>query len=223
MKKSQLIIIFSFLLLSCSNGDDGPPSPAAASLISPENNSECTTGTDVNDSQSSVTFHWNAANNTDSYEITITNLITNSSVNLKSSATSVETVLDKSVPYSWFVTSIGSSNQTAQSETWKFMNAGGTISYAPFPADLISPASEAVITGASVNFSWEGSDVDNDIVGYDLLLDTTNPPSNVVMSDITEQSVSVSSLTAGVYYWRVITSDEEGNASKSVIYQFEKQ
>ena len=64
------------MLYNCSGGgDDGgstvtpppptPDPPTAAILTFPDDNEECTTGTEVNATQSSVTFTWQASQNTD--------------------------------------------------------------------------------------------------------------------------------------------------------------
>jgi hypothetical protein len=52
------------------------------------------------------------------------------------------------------------------SETWKFYNSGsGTIAYAPFPAEVVSPLMGQNVT-ASINkiaLEWIGSDANNNI------------------------------------------------------------
>ena len=76
-----LILIFS-LLLSCGGSDDGPgdpeptPAPSAATLVFPEDNSECTEGTLLSDTESEVIFQWNVAQNADSYTVNLRNLNT---------------------------------------------------------------------------------------------------------------------------------------------------
>lgn len=227
MKKVLISTIFlSIIILSCSSDDDAPTPPSApssASLVFPEEESECTAGQQVSNTESSITFRWNASQNTDSYELTVKSLSTGVSSNFKTASTSFAVTLNKGEGYSWFVTS--SSNevqQTAQGETWRFYNAGdGIESYAPFPANIIAPASGHKFSTGSVNLSWSGSDVDNDIIEYDIYLENENPPTAIIESDLSQESTTVTSLASNIYYWKVITKDEAGNTSESAVYEFE--
>ena len=131
------------------NGGGGGPTPptppSAATLTAPANNKVCETGTSISDTQSNVDFSWSASANTNTYDLKITNLNTNQITNKTGLTTTSTTVaLAKGNPYSWQITSKSSqTTQTASSATWKFYLAGATgqTSYAPFPADLKTPAS----------------------------------------------------------------------------------
>ena len=95
MKKVFLkyFVFISLFLISCGGGGDSgsddaitPPvqtvdPPSLATLNSPANNKVCEEGTSVSDSQSSVNFQWTAGNNTDSYDLRITNLNSNQVIN----------------------------------------------------------------------------------------------------------------------------------------------
>jgi len=72
------------LMLSCGGGSDDTTSepepvmpPLATTLIFPENNTECNEGEIISDTESRVTFRWNASEFTDSYIVHLTNLNTN--------------------------------------------------------------------------------------------------------------------------------------------------
>jgi len=122
--------------------------------------------------------------------------------------------------YKWYVISIKGS-RTEESETWQFYNAGpGVQSYAPFPAAILAPSmAQPIPTTNSVILQWTGSDVDADIVGYDVYFGTIETPSLLLSELITnETTVDVSSNT--IYYWKVITKDSLGNTSDSGLYQF---
>jgi hypothetical protein len=72
-----------------------------------------------------------------------------------------------------------------------------------------------------ITLRWSGADIDNDLAGYDIYLDTTNPPAALVASP----SVSLSSIKVvvernTVYYWKVVSRDREGNTSDSGVYSF---
>ena len=222
------------MLYNCSSGgDDGgstvtpppptPDPPTAAILTFPDDNEECTTGTEVNATQSSVTFTWQASQNTDLYDLVLKNLDTNSILTFSSSTNQIAIIINKGTPYSWYVVSKSNSvTQTATSATWKFYNAGDPVqSFAPFPADLVAPLMGANLTGVStVTLEWSGSDIDNDIVGYDIYFDTTSPPTTQLGSNQTETTIEATVTAGNAYYWRVITTDSEGNNSESEIFEF---
>ncbi len=232
MKKISILFILVLFFNCSSGGDDGPTvtpppptpdPPTAATLTFPDNNEECTTGTDVNATQSSVTFTWNASANTDSYDLTLKKLDTNTSLTYNSNTNQLTITLFKGTPYSWYVVSKSNSvTQTATSATWKFYNAGDPVqSFAPFPADLVAPTMGANLTGvSSVTLEWSGSDIDDDIVSYDIYFDTVSPPTTQIGGTQTETTMDASVSAGNAYYWRVITTDSEGNNSESEIFEF---
>jgi len=92
----------------------------------------------------------------------------------------------------------------------------------PFPAEIITPQMAETINSVSgvLTLDWNGSDVDNDIIGYDLYFATTNLPdlfeSNLQESVLTDVQVESDSI----YYWSVTTKDTQGNNSESGIFHF---
>ncbi|MCX2717970.1 hypothetical protein [Lentiprolixibacter aurantiacus] len=228
------ILLLSGLFIACGGGSDNPgsdpdpepdpvPAPRATTLIFPENNSECTTGVVVSDTQSQVLFEWNESENTDSYEVNLRNLNTNNTSRFTSNTNSVNITLNRGTPYEWFVVSrADGTSETANSPSWRFYNEGpGIENYAPFPAVAISPERGAILNGiTSVDLSWTGSDVDNDIVDYEVYLDTNTDPTTS-LGITAETSLPDVAVSAGnVYYWKVVTRDSQGNSSTSEIFQF---
>ena len=222
MKKISIILIL-LLSFNCSKDDGGSPNPVATSLIFPDNNQECNQGVDVSGTnRSTVTFRWSESAKTDSYDVFLKNLNTQSTISLSSLTTELAITIDKGTPYSWYVISKNMKVlETAQSETWKFYNAGDAIaSYAPFPADLIAPDMASTLTGiTSQNLSWSGSDIDNDIVSYDVYIDAVNPPIALV-GNTANTNLDVTVAAGNTYYWRVVTKDSQGNNSQSEIFEF---
>nr|WP_297786779.1 hypothetical protein [uncultured Allomuricauda sp.] len=213
------------LLVSCGGDDGPPPAPQGALLVFPEENSECTTGTDVNQFSTQVTFRWMPSENTDTYTLSVVNLDSNVPQNVSTTSTSASLTITKGTPYAWTVTSRNSdSDQVASSETWLFYNAGSETTYAPFPAQLVKPVSGSTIQMDIANevlLEWSGADVDNDIDSFEVFFSETNPPTTTVgttNSSTMELSVSVSSGT--IYYWKVVTTDLEGNTSDSGVFDF---
>lgn len=223
-----IIKLFSFpvlmlFLTGCSGSKDAPiPSPSKAALSYPSQNAACYSGTVLSTTQSSVTFSWTASENTDSYELDVKNLLTNTTNTYSATTFQLSITLLRNTPYSWYVVSkSGKSTTTTQSDTWRFYNAGlGTVSHSPFPADIVAPGFGQNIAAGTVNLAWTGSDVDGDIVGYDIYFGTTTTPA-LLKSNNTDQFLNNVTVTSNTgYYWKVITKDSQGNTSDSGLFQF---
>jgi hypothetical protein len=236
--------LFTLTLISCGGGggDDGGGSggggggnvinpPGKSTLTAPANNKTCETGTSVSDTQSEVTFTWGASADTNTYDLKITDLNSSTITNKTGlSTTTTKVTLDKGVPYSWNITSKSTaSTTTTASDTWKFYLAGtGVVNYAPFPADLKTPASGSTVTrdgDGKVAFTWDGSDPDTgDTLKYTLYVDKTDgkqtPPT--AQTGLTAKTASVALEAATTYYWRVKTSDGV-NSSYSIVYSFKTE
>jgi len=222
-----MIISAIFILTGCGGkkNNPAPASPAAALLSSPSQNEVCTTGTVISATESSITFTWGASANTDSYQLTLKNLLTSTTTTKNTPATTLMLTLLRNTPYSWSITSISSkTSATAQSAIWKFYNAGpGVVTYAPFPAEIISPTfgQDITATSGTVNLKWAGSSVNpGTIANYDIYFGTTATPP-VFKSGITSSFVNNVTVTSKItYYWKIITRDIEGNTSDSGLSQF---
>ncbi|MGB5818517.1 MAG: hypothetical protein WBG90_03460 [Saonia sp.] len=214
------------MLVGCGGNDDTPSPPQPALLEFPLQNSECTEGVAIDGTNTSrLEFRWQPSNNTETYELRVTNLNTDVPQTITSETTSASLILERGVPYSWVVTSRNSRvTETSSSETWQFYNAGSQTTYAPFPAEIISPKSGASVGKDQNNelfLEWSGADVDNDIVSYDVFFSSSTPPQTLIASpsaNTTSIQVSVASNT--IYYWRIITRDGEGNTSDTGIFEF---
>ena len=226
----KLAILPVFLLLSCGKTEPvsvGPepvvPDPLAAVLVFPDNNTECNEGNILNETQSSVTFRWNASQNTDSYELNLRNLNNNNVSTTNASTNEATITLLRGTPYEWFIVSKANETVvTASSEKWKFYNQGpGIENYAPFPAVVISPlrGSTVTSTGGNITLEWNGSDVDNDITEFDILFGTENIPSTL-LGTTSDSTIDATVVSGQIYYWRVITKDSEQNSSESEIFEF---
>lgn len=218
-----LIVFISLLFTACKK--DSPKPPSAAVLTFPEQNSLCTTGVNITPTSSRVEFIWQTANNTNTYELRVTNLLTDITQTVNTQATSAEVIIDKGSPFSWQVITRNTLVQeTASSAIWQFFNAGSQITHAPFPAQIVTPLSGASVVSdinSEIELEWSGADVDDDIVGYEIFLDTVSPPQVLVASPAaTVSSIKVNTISNTVYYWKVITRDAEGNTSDSGVYSF---
>ena len=228
-----LFVLSCILIASCGGGggDDPvtpePPEvvitpPGASTLLFPDNNKECTEGEVLSEVQSSVNFQWNASTNTNSYEINVINLTTNSTARIISNTNSAPITLSRGTPYEWFVISKATGVvETAQSPTWRFYNAGqGIANYAPFPAVAIAPVRGSSISNTTnVTLEWSGSDVDDDITEYEVFFGTENPPTTSI-GVTAETTSSAQIIAATTYYWSVVTKDSGNNTSTSEIFEF---
>ncbi len=222
--RTIILLLFGVLLIGCKK-KSSPKPPEIVTLVFPNKNSECTTGRDLNQSTSEVEFQWMASNHTETYELRVTNLITNITQTISTAAISAKLPIAKGEPFSWFVRSLNSKvTESAFSETWRFYNAGFQTTYAPFPAEVIAPKNGAAVfkdINNEVTLEWDGADIENDIDGYELYFSTTTPPETLIASpsfEVNSEKVSVISNTN--YYWKVITKDSEGNSSDSGIFVF---
>ena len=233
-----LLFVFT-VVISCSKGgggDEAPPAPVTPvvilnpgkpSLVYPDNGAPCEDGTSIDDTQSEINFQWTAAENAESYLLSVTNLSTNSEQTFNSAVANISVALLKADPYRWTVTAQGKPGSTsAVSDAWKFYLAGDAqVNYAPFPPELLAPTPGSTVFASSdykLELQWSTSDVDNDLASYDLYFDITDGSTLL-------QSVSHSSETTSVivdvaentvYYWKVVATDANGNVSDSGVYSF---
>ena len=222
--RTVILLLFGVLLIGCKK-KSSPKPPEIATLVFPNKNSECTTGLSLNLTTSEVEFKWMASDHTESYELRVTNLITNTTQTIIAAAISAKLPIAKGEPFSWFVRSKNTKvTETTVSETWRFYNAGFQTTYAPFPAEVIAPKNGVSVfkdINNEVTLEWNGADIENDIDGYELYFSTTSPPESLIASPSSDQNSEKVSVTSNAtYYWKVITKDSEGNSSDSGFFVF---
>ncbi len=208
------------------NGDDPTPpepvaSPSAASLVFPDNNTECNEGTIISETESVVTFKWDTAENADSYAVNLKNLNSGNERTISSSNNELPISIERGIAYAWSVISKASgTDETAESTTWKFYNAGlPTKNHPPFPAEALSPKTGSAVNAGPIDLSWASSDVDDDISSFAIYLDENSTPTTLVDTS-TESTHTFEVVSRKVYYWQVITSDVAGNKTSSEVFQF---
>lgn len=233
MRQILVITCLAFLVFGCSkssvdDGGSGGENPGdignegtanGVKLFFPQENSLCNLGTNITLTESTVYFEWQA-NSSGSYKVVIENLSTGNIIQQETTDDIIPIVLQRATPYSWYVeTSSGSKKE--QSATWQFYNAGpGVQSYAPFPAVIDAPnMAQSLATTTHVDLKWTGSDVDDDIAGYDVYFGTNAEPS-IFATAITSNILNVTVASNVIYYWKIITIDALGNTSDSGTYQF---
>ena len=228
MKRYQttLMILGVTLLTACGSGSGGgttPPgpdpgpepiaAPGKASLTLPENNKPCETG-EVSGATASVIFTWSTGEDTESFDLAITNSDTNQVTNRTNlTATTATVPLTRGHRYAWKITSKNKGTESTSSDTYKFYLAGdGEENAAPFSAEAIAPQPGSSVTASennTVTLEWEAADPDSDTLTYTLHIDTVDG-----RQEATEDNQNLAantkeaSVEAGViYYWSVTTSD----------------
>ncbi|NNE78261.1 MAG: hypothetical protein HKN31_14455 [Pricia sp.] len=219
------LLVLGLVLVSGCKKDDPPDLPGKVVLTAPAKNSECTPIQTSSGNSNVVRFNWQPSDFTEIYELRVTNLATGT-IQTKSTTNTIETLsLEKGLPFSWVVVSKNSQTTTTMtSDSWLFYNPGSQTSYAPFPAEIISPKPGATVfkdINNEVTLEWSGADIEDDILGYEVYFSMENPPETLIASpdaNTTQQKVSVAPDM--VYYWKVITIDAAGNSSDTGILDF---
>ncbi|MDG1292070.1 MAG: hypothetical protein P8I34_02895 [Flavobacteriaceae bacterium] len=230
--KKLFYTTFFFLLLACSAEEQSEETidllPGLFNLIYPENGSACLDGSIINDTQSKITFLWNASQNTNEYEVEIINLNDNYSQKMLSKDRSLEVVLKHGEPYAWTVTALVD-DASITSKEWKFYLAGnGIVNYAPFPPELISPRPSARVnlnSNGQVILNWTSSDVDGDLETYELYMDQNDGSTLIQTFTKVENTIEIG-IDADpdiTYLWKVLAIDSDGNSSSSGVYSFVTQ
>ena len=235
LKFTSLFLITSFFVLSCDcdcedesqkskyspedKSSNFTGSPGAANLTAPSNSNNCLIGSSVDAFTSNVTFTWSASDDTDSYDLSYTNLSTNETItktNIKSTSTTI--LLFKGHQYAWNVRSIKSNSNKATSATHKFYLAGNSIlTKVPLAAVL----NTAVTNGSKTTLSWSGSDPDaGDVLTYTLYVDKVDGKQSPFSSGLSLSSIELTLDSGSTYYWRVKTTDQTNNSSFSSISTF---
>ncbi|WP_439133082.1 hypothetical protein [Polaribacter sp.] len=218
------------LIISCNKSDEIVYTgvPQASVLLSPVNDQACEIG-EVIDDRATVTFNWSETSETEVYDLTITNLITqeiNPNFNLEVTTTTV--LLERGYPYSWTITSKNTGDVVTKSDTWKFYLSGeGESNFVPFPAQLISPESGVTVTPEDgiITLEWnESSDADGEDVTYTFFMDKIDGKQEPLeeWKNLTTNTIEVPVDAGSVYFWHVETTDGN-NTALSTTYTFKTE
>ena len=86
---------------------------------------------------------------------------------------------------------------------------------------MISPNNAEVLNDTNITLVWEGNDPDDGETAellYTVYLGTTNPP--VEVANMLTSETYTETLSTGIYYWKIDSTDPSGNVSQSQIRQF---
>lgn len=222
MRKSILLFSLSIVIYSCGVDLDVleyAKIDKSIELIFPENDSNCTEGTIVSETQSELVFEWQDEFDKGPYIVHLTNSLNSETELFVSENTELGILLNRGIIYSWHVT--GKFNNG--SETWSFYNAGpGLESTIPLPATALSPVSGATIsqTSTTVNLIWKSEDFDNDIISHDIYFGEAIDPDLFDINIIETRYNEIPVESGKTYYWKIVTKDSIGNESTSRVFNF---
>ena len=229
--KTKYLIPFMFsamMLMAGCSGDDETPPPGAVALVSPTGSEVCVKGeSSAGTTTSKVAFSWKAAEGAENYRVDITNLNTQGKVSQTVRGVTYSAALDVNAYYSWQVTALNGGGESSSNAFDFYLSGMPASNYAPFPAELILPAMNAVLNAGGqaalpVVFQWMGTDLDNDVAGYLFYIDQTDATTQVG-SLLTSGTVTHSLERGKTYFWKVVTTDKAGNSSSSAVASFNIQ
>ncbi len=84
-----------------------------------------------------------------------------------------------------------------------------------------SPADGAQAQPAYLTLSWDSSDPDGDVIFYDVLLDTIDPPVKHLSQLRDQKSTQVTVSQGRRYFWRVVAFDTTGESVTGPVWSFE--
>ena len=222
--KTNLVLLLVLVSLTFMGCKDSIPDPEQTVLILPEDNTSCLY-VSQSSSTASVDFSWKQALHTDEYKLVVKNLTTNEQITSITEKTGLRLTLTRGTPYQWKVitTSELSNVETSSSNFSFYLEAQQQGNYLPFPARLLSPQNDQIVTltNGRYDFSWQGEDIDNDLSHYTLLIGNAEDALSEIATDIVTTSFSADLNAAQVYFWQIISYDQIGNSTKSIINRFE--
>ncbi len=214
--------MFCIVTLACSKGGgdnlippipdpDAKPdlenkTPTIPQLVFPEKDQLCLA--------SELTFDWSEATDPDgealTYQIQIstnrgfTGIVEDQLVN----GTDLSLVVEGGQDYYWRVLAIDANNAKSDfsASAAFYVQGEATNNYIPFSPSLTSPELHAQVNSMNVNLQWEGADLDNDFLKYDIFLGLDENP-GLFEADLTSNMLEVNLEPNQTYYWQVHVSD----------------
>jgi hypothetical protein len=207
---SALFVIIALLLFSCEGEFEATSGFSDINLLFPENNEQCL-GTNLPNGKIRVNFAWEDVTGTTSYILEYEDTVTGNNFSETTSASSLDIELEPGTLYSWKVTISDDFGGMRSSDTFSFYTEGlADENHVPFPAEI-----DVVNNGnGTLNISWRGADLDDDISFYNVFFSDSSPPTQL-LSETTTESTTVNIQIGRTYYLNVVTVDRNGNFSDS--------
>ncbi len=222
MKLVKHLIVLIFIL-GCAK--EKIPVPEIAQLLAPENNDNCTTAQVIDETQSQVNFQWATALHTDTYILFVENKNTGQQNSYSTTFLTKSIRLSRAATYAWWVvTESEASEMSSKSAVWTFYLEGSAAANSlPYPALLMSPEDDAVVSAGSVNLQWNGRHPEGAPLQYEIYVG--NQPNNLIKKAGPQSgnSYSFDVSASSTYYWKIKTIDPEGDFADSAVYSFHTQ
>ncbi len=207
-----VLVLLSNILVSCAGKFEPTVDSialASAELEFPNDNEICQEGDFLQDGGISIPLQWKLVEGVTGYRIEVVSQTTNEIVEMETLETEITIPLETGTLYVWQVFALFE-NGESQSERRSFYSRGLPLnSYAPFPA-IISIVDNS---NGTVDLSWQSTDVDGDIVGYDIYLSQEDPPNLYLENTANTEALNVAVFSGMTYYVVVETKDGLGNSS----------
>ena len=96
-----------------------------------------------------------------------------------------------------------------------------SVNDAPASPSSPTPANSASDVSIDTSLEWSCSDVDGDILTYDVYLGTANPPATAVALGQTTTTFDPGTLAYGsTYYWKLVTKDGHEGSTEGPVWSF---
>lgn len=131
-------------------------------------------------------------------------------------------LLERRTTYYWKVVVRDGAGQTAESDIWSFTTGNPNI-FAPETPVYLLPALNASNIAPNPVLKWRKTvDADGDTPTYDVYLSTTSQPADLVASDLTDTSFTVTTTLKGNtgYYWKVVARDPANKETTGYSWKF---
>lgn len=222
MRKIILIVVFAstcLLNIKCSSTPENQ-APSAVNLQFPTQDLLCIDNT--------IDFNWSDTTDPESDPVSynliiasdraLTNVVENRTV----STSQLSITLEKETAYYWKVDALDTNNNLATSSSvYAFYTKGeGTVNYAPFTSELLTPTNNGQVSAGSLNLTWNASDTNTtDTLTYEVFFGE-NSTLTMVAGDVTAKTYAVTVETGKTYSWKINVADQHGAKSIGEVWTF---
>ncbi|NJB72629.1 hypothetical protein GGR42_003120 [Saonia flava] len=232
MKKIYYLVL-CFLVLACSKGDRTDSltpepeeeineennessenenfAPTVPSLVFPEKDQLCL--------KQEITFNWSEAVDpeggplTYQMQISTNRAFTEFVENQVLDETSIMLVMEDGQDYYWRVLAIdeqGVKGDFSNSSAF-YVEGIPIINHIPFNPSLYSPKQNSTVNSENVILEWDTSDLDGDLLSYDIYLGADTPP-ELYETGRNSKSIELSLEPNQTYYWQIHVSDGQSTS-----------
>lgn len=216
MKKFKIGVLYLIVMVisGCEGKFEPNGAPDAIQLLLPENNQQCL-GLKLDSDKIRVEFDWDDVDDITLYSITYTDGVTDDSMTLTTSDSFISIDLEPGTLYTWSITVENIVGDSITSDEFSFYTEGlNEPNHTPFPAEIA--ISENM--NGTIDISWQGSDLDDDIDYYQVFFGPSDPPEEIE-ANTANTTLNVTVQPNQAYFLNVRTFDSNGNFSDSKLSQ----